>query len=52
MVWIVKRKEKVRDGNVRWFGDEGKEGTRRGIIKVKPDSITPIPHDSLCSKVQ
>ena len=52
MVWIVERKEKVRNGDVRQRRDEGKEGTSRGTIKAKANSIAPIPCDSLRSKAQ
>jgi len=52
MVWIIERKEEARDSNVRQLGDEGKEGTHRGTIKVKTNSIAPIPCDSLRGKAQ
>jgi len=52
VVWIVEREKKARDGNERQLRDEGKEGTSRGTIKAKANSIAPIPCDSLRSKAQ
>jgi len=52
MIWVVEWEEEARNGDVRQLRDEGKEGTSRGTIKAKRDSIAPIPCDSLRSKAQ
>jgi len=43
MIWFVEGKKKARDGNEGQLGDEGKEGTSRGTIKAKANSISPYP---------